>query len=178
MSFASSLIENPCDSPRAVLIKVSTTSREWSECEAVPAATFRAKFLATIVSTVAPQTPTRSFSSPFFERGSLGLRMREAAGTEAGKGRADGHGKAATPAVADLHRVPPEDAELTLQLLRPANKTAGCGRRNRVYNQTTASAIADNDEARMPAPGADQASTARPEPGGARAVRGRIPGRP
>ena len=68
-SFISSLMANPCASPRAAFRKVSTTSRAWSECEAVPAATFRAKFLATTVSIVAPQTPTRSFSSPFLTGG-------------------------------------------------------------------------------------------------------------
>ncbi len=71
MSFTSSLMANPWASPFAVFRKVSTTSRAWSEWDAVPAAIFRAKFLATTVSIVAPQTPVRFLSSPFFDRGIL-----------------------------------------------------------------------------------------------------------
>jgi hypothetical protein len=68
ISFTSSLMVKPWASPLAALRKVSATSLAWSEWAAAPAATFRAKFLATTVSAVAPQTPTRS---PFMDRESL-----------------------------------------------------------------------------------------------------------
>ncbi len=76
-SFCSSLISYPGTSPRATERKNLAMYLPWSPWEAVPAAIFRAKFLAEIVSGVAPQTPTLLLLSSRVSSLPLGAMTRQ-----------------------------------------------------------------------------------------------------
>ncbi len=56
-SFVTSLISYPWAFPSAVSSSTSSTSRPWSEWDAAPTSRSSSRFLATMVSTSAPQTP-------------------------------------------------------------------------------------------------------------------------